>query len=122
MNENNKISMSVTGFSNIGNLHVRTPRGKTNQIETGYYFKIDYTPLGNLTKRYTGCKGNKFHPFNSRRGRLKGSIYIYMHQYIYIYPIWDLTLIVLSKMYFLFSFLHVVLLTSLEIMRKHLHQ
>ena len=42
---------------------------------------------------YTGCKGNKCHPFNSRRGRFKGPIYIY----IYIYFIWGLNLIVLSE-------------------------
>ena len=29
-----------------------------------------------------GWKGNKYHPFNSRRGRLKGPIYIYIYIYI----------------------------------------
>ena len=38
---------------------------------------------------YTEWKGNKCHPFKSRRGRFKG-------HYIYIYTIWDLNLIVFS--------------------------
>ena len=40
---------------------------------------------------YTEWKGNMCHPFNSRRGRLKG-----LKKYIYIYTTWDLNLIVFS--------------------------
>ena len=29
---------------------------------------------------YTGCKGNKCHPFNSHRGQLKIPIYIYINK------------------------------------------
>ena len=36
---------------------------------------------------YTVCKGNKCHPFNSRRGRLKGPIY----------TIWGLNFIIFSE-------------------------
>ena len=32
---------------------------------------------------YIGWKGNMCHPFNSRRGRLKGPTYIYIYIYIY---------------------------------------
>ena len=39
---------------------------------------------------YTEWKGNKCHPFNSRRGRLKGP------KKIYIYIMWGLNLIVFS--------------------------
>ena len=60
---------------------------------------------------YTVWKGNKCHPFNIRRGRLKETKNLYI--------IWGLNLIVFSeKGVNLFCFVHVVLLTSLEIMRK----
>ena len=56
---------------------------------------------------YTGWKENKCHPFNSRRGRLKDNIH----------TIWGVNLIVFSeKWYFFFRF--VLLLISSEIMRK----
>ena len=65
-----------------------------------------------LLYSYTGCKGNECHPFNSRRGWLKGLKNLYTMS--------GLNLIVSSEKCFLF-FGHVVLLISLEIMRKHLY-
>ena len=41
-----------------------------------------------LKNSTTGCKGNKYHPFNSRRGRLKG---------LKVYTISSLNLIDFSK-------------------------
>ena len=42
-----------------------------------------------FSAEYTEWKGNKSHPFNSRRGRLKGSKNLY--------TIWGLSLIVFSE-------------------------
>ena len=60
---------------------------------------------------YTEWKRNKYHPFNSRRGRLKGPKKC-------IYSMGSKLDCFLRKMCFLFSFVHVILLISLEIMRK----
>ena len=62
------------------------------------------------SKDTTEWKGNKCHPFNSRRGRLKESKNLY--------TIWESKLdSFLRKRCFLFCFVHVVLLISLEIMQ-----
>ena len=67
-----------------------------------------------LFSMYTGWKGSKCHHFNSRRGRLKGPKKLYnigsKHDSF------------LRKRCSLFCFVYVVLLISLEIMRKKLHQ
>ena len=67
------------------------------------------------SRDYKGRKGNKCHPFNSRRGRLK-------EQKIYTVYNMGSKLDILRKRCILFCFVHVVLLMSLEIMRKNLHQ
>ena len=64
--------------------------------------------------QYYRVDGNGCHPFNSRRGRLKGPIYIY----IYIYNMGSKLDSFLRKGCFFFSFVYVVLLIPLEIMRK----
>ena len=48
-----------------------------------------FTSIYSYIKIYTGWKGNKCRPFNSRRGRLKGPKNVY--------TIWGLNLIVLSE-------------------------
>ena len=67
------------------------------------------------TLNYTGWTENKCHPVNSRRGKLKGPIYSIYRAYNMGSKIDSF----LRKWRILISFIHVVLLISLETMRKH---
>ena len=65
---------------------------------------------------YIGWKENRCHPFNSRRGRFKGPK---NSPYTYTYNMGSKFDSFLRKSCFLFCFVHIVLLISLEIMRKN---